>query len=70
MSNSTEGHSDEDCRVLLDTLGSLMDFYDAWPTLRPLAIAVSEDEHLSREERDTVAWLSKLADRITKLDLG
>lgn len=47
----------------------LLDFYDQWPNLRGPMNALSRDDSLSDELRETLSWLILLADRVGPADL-
>ncbi|WBU57259.1 hypothetical protein [Paracoccus sediminicola] len=50
-------------------IDSISEFYHAWPGLRAHAVKLVGDERLSPAQRETLAWLVVIADRVGPADL-
>ena len=53
----------------LDQAQDLIDFHLHWEEYRDDAVQVCELQHLSDNQRSTIQWLIKMADRIGSADL-
>ena len=47
----------------------LVDFYNRWPELRPVAMRVQKDNRLGPGERDILNWMILMIDRVGPADL-
>ncbi|MBV8837259.1 MAG: hypothetical protein JO000_12025 [Alphaproteobacteria bacterium] len=48
----------------------MIDFYRRWTEFRQIAVALAARADLSVAQRETVAWLILLVDRIGERDIG
>ena len=48
----------------------LVDFYNRWPDLRPVAMRVRTDDRLKPEEQDILNWMILMIDRVGPADLS
>ena len=47
----------------------LIDFYRKWPSLKKYAVTLKSNADISEDEKETLHWLIKLADRVGKSDI-
>lgn len=47
----------------------LIDFYRKWPSLKKHAVTLKSNADISEDEKETLHWLIKLADRVGKSDI-
>ncbi|CTQ60790.1 hypothetical protein [Roseibium album] len=54
---------------IIDDVSDVVDFFLAWNNHRETVLKISEMDQLDSEQKKTLRWLVKMADRVSLTDL-